>query len=680
MKNVQLRTLLLVAVLSLGMWLAFAQLVVPSVIESAYRGESLAVLNHLIRGQHAHPVTHYLSLWKRIAVAVFLVGSGSWLMVLVALWERRAGRAIVEGATPGALGATRMWTCLVLLLAVSLEDLASIAALPPEVRQHIGVMHYAFELPGFEAFVRNAAALRSFQWLTQLLLFLGVLGLWTRVVIPLGALCHLVLLGLLVDYSFFWHQNLVPLYFLAVLSFTPCGDGWSLDRLLRISRGRPVPDANRTAPVYSWSRYACWVVLALPYVENGLAKLRDGGLFWWNPTNMRWILYYDTLTPREFDWDVSLRLATAPDIVFAVLGLSALAAELSYGLVLVSPTARRILPVVAILMHVSILILQRILFIDLILLQAIFFDWTTVRTAIGRRLARARGHVDVFYDGRCALCRRTVGILSGVDLFRRLAFYDFRRLDPARYGAARRLGLDPMEFEKAMCVVSPAGVSRGFYAFRTIALSVPALWPTVPWLFGPGLSSLGERIYRRIARERFGLVCEEHCAEAPAETTPIDTAVRAMRDGGRPGYPVAVAGIVATSLLCWFYRVEFYPLTAWHLYNFSDTSGTVEYLKVAAKYESGVVDRARIEDAIGAMRFDGRYSRAIQKCFGSDSDLEVCRTFLTAAGRAYNAKTPRARRIDEYRIQKWAWNFRSSPADPAHGRLVDQRVIKVGER
>jgi hypothetical protein len=121
-------------------------------------------------------------------------------------------------------------------------------------------------------------------------------------------------------------------------------------------------------------------------------------------------------------------------------------------------------------------------------------------------------------------------------------------------------------------------------------------------------------------------------------------------------------------------------LTAWHLYNFSDTSGTVEYLKVAAKYESGVVDRARIEDAIGAMRFDGRYSRAIQKCFGSDSDLEVCRTFLTAAGRAYNAKTPRARRIDEYRIQKWAWNFRSSPADAAHGRLVDQRVIKVGER
>ena len=77
---------------------------------------------------------------------------------------------------------------------------------------------------------------------TVLLLFLGAIGCFTRMVIPLSALAHFVLLGILIDYSFFWHQNLVPLYLLAVLSFTPCGDGWSVDRLWKLSRGRDVPE------------------------------------------------------------------------------------------------------------------------------------------------------------------------------------------------------------------------------------------------------------------------------------------------------------------------------------------------------------------------------------------------------------------------------------------------------
>ena len=45
----------------------------------------------------------------------------------------------------------------------------------------------------------------------------------------------------------------MPIYVLAVLSFTPCGDGWSLDRLRRIARGRSVPAAEHPAAVYGWA-------------------------------------------------------------------------------------------------------------------------------------------------------------------------------------------------------------------------------------------------------------------------------------------------------------------------------------------------------------------------------------------------------------------------------------------
>jgi len=103
------------------------------------------------------------------------------------------------------------------------EDLGSIAWLPPELRHPRGLLGYLYALPiGLDRLVTSEVSLRTFQLLTEVLLFLGIIGWRTRVVIPLGALCYFLLLGILIDYSFFWHQNLLPLYVMIVLSFTPC--------------------------------------------------------------------------------------------------------------------------------------------------------------------------------------------------------------------------------------------------------------------------------------------------------------------------------------------------------------------------------------------------------------------------------------------------------------------------
>ena len=72
--------------------------------------------------------------------------------------------------------------------------------------------------------------------LTSVLL-LGVVGHGSRIVVPAAALCYLVMAGVLREYAWFYHTGLIPIYVLAVLSFTPCGDGWSLDRAIRIARG-----------------------------------------------------------------------------------------------------------------------------------------------------------------------------------------------------------------------------------------------------------------------------------------------------------------------------------------------------------------------------------------------------------------------------------------------------------
>src|SRR3989449_10571107 len=216
----------------------------------------------MILGQAEFSVSHYLQKWDKVTIIGLLSGLGFCLIVL-GISAPAFVRRIVGEATPGSLGAIRMWTCLVLLLGTVWEDLPSIALLPVEVRQPVGLMQYFYLLPvGFERLVTSGASLRVFQWQTELLLFLGVVGWRTRLVMPLGTLCTCVFWGILRDYSFFWHQNLVPLYVMTVLSCTPCGDGWSVDRLWKVYQGRAVPDADRGSLVYGWSRYACWVVIA----------------------------------------------------------------------------------------------------------------------------------------------------------------------------------------------------------------------------------------------------------------------------------------------------------------------------------------------------------------------------------------------------------------------------------
>ena len=204
---------LLVVLMGLSLvWIVFAKLIVPPVIESAYRGESWPFLNRMILGQAEFPVSHYLQKWDKVTIPGLVVGLGFSLIVLL-ISSPAFFRRFVGEATPGSLGAIRMWTCSILLLTTLLEDLGSIAWLPVEVRHPMGMLGYLYTLPiGFERLVTSETSLRAFQLLTELLLFLGLVGWRTRVVIPLGALCHFLLLGILIDYSFFWHQNLVTLY------------------------------------------------------------------------------------------------------------------------------------------------------------------------------------------------------------------------------------------------------------------------------------------------------------------------------------------------------------------------------------------------------------------------------------------------------------------------------------
>jgi predicted DCC family thiol-disulfide oxidoreductase YuxK len=676
-RNSRILWLLVACCVSMALWMVFAKLVAPSLIEAIYRGESFSILNSVIKGQAEFPLEHYLQKWNYRTMVVLWSGIGCWLLAMLMTSPFFFKRFVGE-ATPGTLGAIRVWVCFILLISTLWEDLPSFALLPLELREDMGLMKIFDALPiGYQSFLTSGASLRLFQWLTILLIFLAMIGWRTRIVVPLGTLCVLVLNGILREYSGYWHQNLVTIYVLAVLSFTPCGDGWSVDRLRKVSLGHPVPDPERTSSVYGWARYACWVAIALPYVEAGLSKLRSAGVDWMSATNMKNMLLEQTLYPRAGNWSISLSLASAPDIVFVGLSIAGSVGEIMMISLLFSRIARRIYPALMIFMHIGIVFLMNIVFFDLMLILLVFYDFTSVLTRIGKWLGAA-SRLQVLYDGFCPLCCRTVRILTCLDLFHRLDFQDFRRLDIADYNHRHKLNLRPEDLEKAMYVISEGRSSAGFCAYRMISLAVPVLWPLVPFLFLPGASVLGAVMYRFVARNRLKLAtCDSSCPLEVSATGTLTFAPPSSSPRYNLSFGLAVAGLIAVMGSIWALRIEYYPLTAMPMFT-SVRRSVVTYFKTLGHRESGAISPIYLEDSLGAVSINSRYEPLFDFCFSNKPrDLEICKKTLSVLGIAYNKKTPPGEKVTRYEIQRWTWDFVSNPQDSNYGTLDARMVFDI---
>lgn len=634
-------------------WLIVSTQIVTPLIVRAYDGQSLPLFNALIISRADHPLSEYLSYWRNITwlgafwcLAVWLVPPFWRFLASPRFFDR-----FVVAATPGTLGAIRAWVCGILLVMTLWEDLASTAMLPRSMLQPKGVLHILHATPiGFDRFLANASALWALEHATALVLFLGVLGLATRVVIPVGALCALLVAGILREYSWFYHTGLIPIYALAVLSFMPSGDGFSIDRIIRIMRAKDVPPLNEPRAVYGWSRYAVWTVIAVPYVAAGMSKLYYSGFAWLHPDNMKATLLRTTLAPMEFGWTLSLDLLRGPDSVFVALAVVGLFTELLFGLVLVSRIARLILPAAMALTHVGILFLQNILFVDLILLQGVFYDISPVRRRIGASILRRGGPVEVLYDGHCGLCQRSARILQGLDILRQLSWVDFR---------SARVDVDVSKLEHEMAAISGGHTFFGFAGYRAIAWRIPVMWPAVPILYLPGVKGIGDAVYGWVARRRHGI-----CPVDPRRASTIGDERRVHARGA-----TACLAIAAFLLSWWITHIEFYPFTTMKMFAaMNEPLGRITYIKPVAIYDDGSAAPARFERWIGAMA-DGRYRRVVTFPFDDRQSAGVTSQFLAASMQAANRR-PDGKRIAQFELQLWEWDFAANPTDPGKGRMV----------
>jgi predicted DCC family thiol-disulfide oxidoreductase YuxK len=125
----------------------------------------------------------------------------------------------------------------------------------------------------------------------------------------------------------------------------------------------------------------------------------------------------------------------------------------------------------------------------------------------------------VLYDDECPMCSFYIRVLSRLDWLGRLTLLPMS--SPAASSIAK--GITPEALEEAMHTVSPDGrVRRAAAAVRHIAIRVPLLFPLALLLWIPGVMPVAERVYRWVARNRYGLSrwigCKQSCGITRSST------------------------------------------------------------------------------------------------------------------------------------------------------------------
>lgn len=300
-----------------------------------------------------------LPLW---ILAVVLAGTVAGVLSISGRFPLQAtGRA-----TPRDIALIRVVICGVLLANLVWERIATAALLRRELESAMGFYTLVVNLvPGLRDVVRSEFGLGCLQLFAIIAMILAIIGKRPRLVLPMAFLSYLLVGGVPRAFSHCYHTCLVPLHALAILS---------------IAAFAPHPKTRHAAVTNAtWTRYSIWTAISISYFSAGVAKLYRGGWSWWNSDNLRRIAYSDGLAPMEFDFDLGLVWRSAPDGVFAGMGLFGLAVELAYPLVIVSPVARRVLPYSAVLMHLGIALVQNVLFFDMLFMPLVFLSAPTAK-------------------------------------------------------------------------------------------------------------------------------------------------------------------------------------------------------------------------------------------------------------------------------------------------------------
>lgn len=273
----------------------------------------------------------------------------------------------VVPASPFALGVVRSVVHGAFLISTLSTSFSALGLLPVTILRPTGVMKL---LPwSFYDHLQNPRGMLVLQTIMIVSLLLSTVGFATSISTKTSLVLVIFYQGLLRSFGHFNHDEMIAVYFMVVLAFTPCGDAFSIDRrLARTNRERP-------AFAYVYPILLLQLLLAWVYFSSALIKLRVSGWKYLGADNLPALAIYHSLDNLH---DTHFRLAFLLPQLRSYLPVAValiLLWELIFPLAIFWRRARWWILGFGILFHLSTLFLMNIFFPHQLAMYLVFVNW-----------------------------------------------------------------------------------------------------------------------------------------------------------------------------------------------------------------------------------------------------------------------------------------------------------------
>lgn len=269
-----------------------------------------------------------------------------------------------------ALGVVRSIVHGTFLISILATSFSALGALPVTIMRPTGAMKF---LPwSFYDQLLTPSGMLALKTATVISLILSTAGFLTSTFTKTSFLLVLFYQGLLRSFGHFNHDEMLGVYCLAVLAFTPCGDDFSLDHWLRRNQKRG-PMWAYAYPILLMQLLMAWV-----YFSSALIKLRVAGLKYLSVDNLPALAIFhslDNLHDTHFKlafWLPQIREYLPYAVGFVLLW------ELVFPVAIFWSRARWWILGVGVVFHLTTLFVMNIFFPHQLVLYLMFVDWDSV--------------------------------------------------------------------------------------------------------------------------------------------------------------------------------------------------------------------------------------------------------------------------------------------------------------
>jgi hypothetical protein len=281
-----------------------------------------------------------------------------------------------------ALGVVRSIVHGAFLISVLATSFSALGALPVTILRPTGAMKF-FPWTFYDQLL-TPTGIVVLKIALVVSLLLSTAGLFTSISTKSSFLLVLFYQGLLRSFGHFNHDEMLGVYCLAVLAFTPCADDFSLDHWLRRT------EKERPLWAYAYPILLMQLLMAWVYFSSALIKLRVAGMKYLSVDNLPALAIFHSLDNlHDTHFKLAFWLPQVREYLPYAVGL-VLVWELLFPVAVFWRRARWWILGAGIVFHLSTLFVMNIFFPHQLVLYLVFVDWDQLvhRAAYGAAPSR----------------------------------------------------------------------------------------------------------------------------------------------------------------------------------------------------------------------------------------------------------------------------------------------------